>query len=246
MGMSPPCVDAVYHALKNELPKGAKVLSLGYSDILVPKEVLETDYGLKGLEVRPDSKDICAHHGLKPFDIVTCESFFKSLGASIYDVVDIKEWRGGEICLDLNVPLEHQSGIPLNPGGYDLILDLGTLEHCFNAPQALKTINSLLNINGVVVHWNPCCMPNHGFYNFSPTFFYDWYKNIGYFVKSLVLWNKSLETGAEEGVLIEPTKRFSMPMINSSLLTLVIKKEEKVVTWPTQTKYVNMGINEKS
>lgn len=253
--MSPPTVLAVLHVIQNELKeytKSPKVLSLGYSDILMSKEELETVYNLKELDVRSDSENIARYHGKDPnlLKVPTCESFFqKALNCSKYDVIDIKEWRGGEIVLDLNLPLEYQANTSkLEKDGYDIVLDLGTLEHCFNAPQVLRSIDENVKPGGFVIHWNPLIMPNHGFYNFSPTFFVDWYKHLGYQVDSVVTWIKDPKTQQESGLLVPPTDRFSLPLENASNLVVVRKPLDynivegikKRNTFPTQTKYRKM------
>ena len=51
-----------------------------------------------------------------------------------------------------------------------------TMEHCFNAPQVMRNAASLAASNGLVIHHVP--MNNwvdHGFYQFSPTLFFDFY-----------------------------------------------------------------------
>ena len=256
MGMSPPTVMAVLHVIQNELKERApnpSILSLGYSDILISSDELESIYNLKGLEVRPDSEGIASFHGKDPkvLKVPTCESFFhKALGCSRYDVIDIKEWRGGEIVLDLNLPVEYQPNKDkLAQEGYDLVLDLGTLEHCFNAPQVLRSIDEQVKPGGYVIHWNPLIMPNHGFYNFSPTFFYDWYKHLGYQVESMVTWVKDMKTQQESGLLTPTTGRFSLPLENASNLVVVHKPldynvvegmKKRNTSFPMQTKYRKM------
>ena len=91
--------------------------------------------------------------------------------------------------MDLNYPLPIPTPEPLlEPFG--VILDLGTLEHCFNAPQALETMQQLIAPGGFIIHWNPFYMPNHGFYSFNPTFYADWYKSRGFTLKSVSVWGQ--------------------------------------------------------
>lgn len=69
--------------------------------------------------------------------------------------------------LDLNQPLEL-------PQSYDVILNLGTLEHVFNAPQALKTVHDHIRPGGLMIHGMPLSgWVDHGFYNFHSTFYWD-------------------------------------------------------------------------
>ncbi len=48
-------------------------------------------------------------------------------------MVDLVASRGGERILDLNGPLEADL-----VGGFDVVLDAGTMEHCFNVGQAVR------------------------------------------------------------------------------------------------------------
>lgn len=98
------------------------------------------------------------------------------LGFKNIDSVDYYPDEKPTLQLDLNKP------IPDNlKNRYNLLYDGGTTEHCFNAPQVFLNNVSLLKIGGIVVH----CLPisgsiNHGFYQFSPTLFYDFYSQNGF------------------------------------------------------------------
>jgi hypothetical protein len=231
MGMSIPVVDAVVEVLK-EIGPGAKVLSLGYPDILKPLK----DIPLDGLEEHTDSSSISGYHG-RDISVPTAESFFAALGATL-TVIDTKAWRGPEVTFDLN----KSSGEPGNPfikGEYDLIIDPGTSEHCFNIGCAMRNILGFVKVGGYVVHWNPFIMPNHGFYNLNPTFFWDWYLTNGGTIKHSSIWVMQ-EDGTETQVIPPSTDRFNLKNENASILTIARKIEETDVTWPVQTKYKNL------
>jgi SAM-dependent methyltransferase len=69
--------------------------------------------------------------------------------------------------LDLNDPIDLQRQ-------FDLILDLGTLEHVFNVAQAFRTIHDHTRPGGLMMHGLPFAgWVDHGFYNFNPTFYWD-------------------------------------------------------------------------
>lgn len=60
--------------------------------------------------------------------------------------------------------------------GYDVIFDGGTLEHIYSPAAALENIGQCTRTGGVVVHLVPMDnMINHGFYQFSPKLFFDYY-----------------------------------------------------------------------
>src|SRR5205814_1882285 len=59
---------------------------------------------------------------------------------------------------------------------FDVVLDPGTIEHVFHIPHSLKNIFHMLRLGGRVIHISPSSNHmDHGFYMFSPTFFWDYY-----------------------------------------------------------------------
>lgn len=232
MALSPQVVNAIVEVAL-QLDKGSKVLALGYPDVLVDIKELETKFNLVGLEEHKDSKSMGAYHGYPNIKIPTAESFFKSLGLEL-SVLDIKEWRGGELVGDLNYPL------PDNwTKDFSLVIDLGTCEHCFNVAMAMENILNQVKEDGYIIHFNPMNMQNHGFYNFSPTFYHDWYLANGGSVQHQSAWVKKEKE--ETMVIVPKTERFGLGEANISLLTIVRKIETlDKITYPFQTKYANM------
>ena len=57
------------------------------------------------------------------------------------DVFDIYSHLGVEKLMDLNEPLPYEY-----KEKYDLIFDVGTLEHCFNVSQAFKNITEMTKL----------------------------------------------------------------------------------------------------
>jgi hypothetical protein len=235
MGRSPGCVSAtieVVNKFKRDNPdiKTVKVLSMGYPDILLDVK----DIPLEGLEVHPESAAIAGYHGRK-LNIPTSESFFKALGAE-FTCVDIKKWRGNELILDLNTPVGEELF-----GQYHIILDMGTTEHCFNVGTVMQNYTKLCAVGGFIIHWNPMYMANHGFYNFSPTFFHDWYLANGSSVEHQSAWELEHPTKPEKVLSVPKTERFGYKAENISLLTIAKKIEDvETLAWPTQTKYAKM------
>lgn len=233
MALSPQVVNAIVE-ISQQLEKGSKVLALGYPDILVGIKELEEKFKLEGLEEHKDSRSISSYHGRGSIKVPTAESFFKSLGLEL-SVLDIKEWRGGELVGDLNYPLPSDW-----EGNFSLVIDLGTIEHCFNVAMAMENILKQAKEEGYIVHFNPMNMQNHGFYNFSPTFFHDWYLSNGGSVQHQSAWVK--KDKEETMVIVPKTERFGLAEANISLLTIVRKIEtlDKII-YPFQTKYANMS-----
>jgi len=102
-------------------------------------------------------------------------SLFRMLGFESVDSLDIFSNEHPTFVVDLNHPL------PEGLTSYDLVLDGGTTEHCFNVPQVLANAVRLVKLGGHIVHVSPISgWINHGFYQFSPTLFFDYYATNGF------------------------------------------------------------------
>ena len=103
--------------------------------------------------------------------------YFRLLG--IDDEVralDYSAFEHADIVHDLNTPTPGELH-----GRFDLVLDSGTIEHVFDVRQTLANIVHLLKPGGRVIHISPANnFVNHGFYQFSPTLFFDYYAVNGF------------------------------------------------------------------
>ena len=210
------------------------ILSLGYPDILAAPQQLAELLGAdiaRTLEVRPDSESIARWHAMPPGTAVPDSSqFFALLGYDL-EVLDIVAARGGELIHDLNEPVPAQWH-----GKYALVIDPGTLEHCFNIAQAAKNVAEMVAPGGCVFHGNPMNLYNHGFYNLNPTWYHDFYAANGFEVEALHAVVDPLRDFSRYPV--PRTGRFREAAPDSSLYVLARRVREGPVVWPTQTKYV--------
>jgi hypothetical protein len=131
-----------------------------------------SEYGVKrlrkaGLLRNPDAR-VELRGGL-----VTARSVFGMLGVEPYFDIDLNEQA--DYRLDLSQPLP-----PEFRGVAQSVIDVGTTEHIFNAPQAFKNIVEMLRPGGVVMHLSPVSWHNHGFYNFNPLLFNEFYAANGF------------------------------------------------------------------
>lgn len=179
-------IESLVDEIKLRKSKGLKtrVLSLGHPTLSILEKDLAQILGpdiFSQLEVMPDSEATIKRHGYsgKLKKIFQSHSLFKALDV-MFDVLDFKAWEGYEKIADLNKALPEEL-----KASCDILIDPGTLEHCFNAPQALKNIAELVSVGGLVIHNNPLTMLNHGFYNFSPEFFAGFYEHNGFRVETL-------------------------------------------------------------
>jgi hypothetical protein len=160
---------------------GARVLSLGYPDILI----VDPD-----MPEAPRSRHNRASKDSALFDTV---AMFKRLGAVSIDCVDFfPSPEFGERFVDLNVPLPPEEA----ERRYDLVVDPGTTEHCVNVFQALQNAANYVAEGGFISHF--MCSDgylNHGFYQLQPTLFQDYYTENGWKVAvsaEMIMGNKPL------------------------------------------------------
>jgi hypothetical protein len=100
---------------------------------------------------------------------VSGDRFFELLGASEVTSFDASDYEGATVVHDMNEPVgaEYQEA-------FSAVIDGGTLEHVFNVPQAMKNAMSMVRVGGHFL--SITCGNNllgHGFYQFSPEFFFE-------------------------------------------------------------------------
>lgn len=90
--------------------------------------------------------------------------------------LDCSDFEEATVVRDLNVPVPAEMW-----NRFDLIVDGGTLEHVFDVRQSLTNIGRMLTPGGRIIHVSPTNnWVNHGFYQFSPRLFYDYYAANGF------------------------------------------------------------------
>jgi SAM-dependent methyltransferase len=96
---------------------------------------------------------------------------FQSLAGLSVFALDVSDYENADYVADLNFSVPNDLAQK-----FGLIIDGGTLEHVFDVKQALQNVNCMLKPGGTVIHISPGsnCL-GHGFYQFSPTLFYDYY-----------------------------------------------------------------------
>lgn len=90
------------------------------------------------------------------------------LGALEAHSIDASSYEGATFAHDLNLPLPED-----RQQRYSLVFDGGSLEHIFNVPQALANYMSAVERGGHLIVATTCTnYVGHGFYQFSPEFFF--------------------------------------------------------------------------
>lgn len=111
---------------------------------------------------------------------ISDELLFAALGFQSCDSADVNDFESASVIHDFNQP-----GLAAAAGKqFDFVFDGGTTEHVFHVPNMMRNIFDALKAGGFVLHAAPSnnhC--DHGFYQFSPTFFHDWYAANGWSIK---------------------------------------------------------------
>lgn len=99
------------------------------------------------------------------------EALFRELGFDGVESIDYYDAENPTYVLDLNRPVPESLR-----GQYDLVYDGGTTEHCFSTAEVLSNALRLAKVGGLIIHHLPVNnWIDHGFYQFSPTLFFDFY-----------------------------------------------------------------------
>ncbi|MBK9946885.1 MAG: hypothetical protein IPP12_06855 [Nitrospira sp.] len=118
------------------------LLFLGYPDLLTD----EASWPLQSVTwhdapKRRNTGRVWAGHGrahIKNYPMVETKGLFQSLGCEV-TVADAIRRGNEDVVMDLNHPAPENMC-----GRFDIIIDPGTLEHCFNIAQAFDNIDRML------------------------------------------------------------------------------------------------------
>lgn len=108
--------------------------------------------------------------GEQPRDMRARYLFTEIFQADDFKILDISAEEGADYVADLNHPITQDE----LKEAFQIVLDLGTQEHVFNDMTFLKNVFDILSSDGTYLFDLPAnnyC--EHGFRQFSPTFFYD-------------------------------------------------------------------------
>lgn len=103
-------------------------------------------------------------------------AFFSLLGLGEVRALDYSPYEEPDWVVDLNKPVPSELH-----GRFGLIIDPGTTEHVFDVRQCLMNIGLMLRPGGRVVSMVPANnYVNHGFYQFGPTLYMDYFGANGF------------------------------------------------------------------
>jgi hypothetical protein len=209
-------------------------LLLAYPDLLVPRAGLARIVGeevVAQLPERADAAAIWAYHGLAQVSDPLYDSvaLLRALGVEP-EVIDVVRPRGMERLVDLNEPLPRDLA-----RRFDLVVDTGTCEHCFNVGMAFMNSCEALGAGGLLVHAAPLTRVNHGFWSFNPTVYPDFFEDNGFRLHTLTGVSGRIASGMRT-FGVEAFNPFEAPP-GAALYVVAERVEVRDLKWPTQRKY---------
>ena len=211
-----------------------EVLSLGYPAILLNDDQAGLLFGPRAEgwpAFHPRSDEVLAQHGVSPLAgrVFDADDLFRQLGCN-FTSLDLHPYHGTEAVQDLNQPLD-----PRWTGAFDLVIDPGTIEHCFNILQVMKNLVAAVRVGGSVYHSTPMVYPNHGYFSFSPIFFLHFYSQNGFRVMEQSRFGDVL--GPAAGVLDFGPRSFQNGTMS---LVLARKLAEVEITLPENGNFMSV------
>ncbi len=176
MGIAKDTVFMLLRTLRKRKTSG-RALTLGVQGIGLQYDEAKTifanyEYAVPAIE--PDQILLDGH--TQYGNTIHQKVFFKMLGYNIVESMDCWTEEGADFIHDLNRPIPRDLA-----GQFNLVYDGGTLEHVFDVKECLFNVVRLLQSEGMVIHHSPMNgYVNHGFYQFSPTLFEDFYAANGF------------------------------------------------------------------
>lgn len=152
-------------------PLRGRVLFLGYPDIYFSYEsFLRMAQSANTPIAQRESAELDPKFAGKGY--CSARAVFSALGVDSIASLDVSDFESADFIFDLN----SDALSPELAGQFDIVIDHGTIEHVFHLPNCLKNIHAMLKSGGRVIHSAPGNnMFDHGFYQFSPTLFADFY-----------------------------------------------------------------------
>lgn len=156
-------------ALRNQGEAKNHILSLGRPELYMSHGHLAAFRDNAGLDWSPqDLSDILA----APY----ADDFLARLGFEDIRALDYSDYQGAEYIHDLNEPIPAEL-----EGITDFLFTPGTIEHIFDIRTVMRNITRLVRLGGtaaLVTTQNG--YGGHGFYQFSPEFFYRYFEANGF------------------------------------------------------------------
>jgi hypothetical protein len=154
----------------------ARTVTIGRQSLAIPRDELAVMAQRLKIPM-PDRSSIAA-------DGFGDDFLRRFLGVETLTSIDYSHYQGASIIHDLNMPVDaslHRS--------FDALIDGGTVEHIFDIKQTLTNYMNMVALDGsIFIYTTSNNLCGHGFYQFSPEFFYRVFNNAnGYVVENISL-----------------------------------------------------------
>lgn len=169
---------------------------------------------------------------------VGSRTLFRAFGCTEFHEMDRSNYEGADITQDLNAPLRAELA-----GKFDVVFDGGTLEHVFNVAEGLRSCMRMVKVGGHFIGHSPANnWFGHGFYQFSPEFFFRSFSpENGFEIRRLVAYETA---GAGEWYDVRDPRDVGerielMGPLRAMLLVLARKTRDAApfATFPAQSDY---------
>ncbi|MBI9077610.1 MAG: methyltransferase domain-containing protein [Desulfatibacillum sp.] len=165
MALQQGVVEFLIRELLPRVRDRASVMSLSRQNVTSPVKDIAAFLESEGFSTKP----------LEGMNKITSREIFQAFGFEKYDDVDFTVSESCTMVHDMNTPIPETLA-----NSYDLVFEHGTLEHIFDIKTAFENIIRMVKVGGTIFHLAPLDLVNHGFYNFSPTLYYDIYRVNGF------------------------------------------------------------------
>ncbi|HQO34879.1 MAG TPA: hypothetical protein PLG59_09470 [bacterium] len=177
-------------------------------------------------------------------DCITDETFFKMLGVKNIQAIDISDYEGAEIILDLNKPIP-----PAFESTVDFIFGGSVCDNVFDPAMYLKNVNRLLKPGGRLLDQNVASVHYRAYAILPPPWYFDYFvvNRFGdckiYVFEVLNYWNiYALEVFPNEniGVGCGLIENFVSDSVDAVIGVFIIAEKDRDSTWqvtPTQDAY---------
>lgn len=178
MGIDRDAAEFLLHAHSKDVSFGS-TLMIGRQTLYASRG--ELSHALNGHD-RPISAE--ARSKFQGSTSIYAEEFLSCLGAQKIASMDFSEYEGATITHDLNRPIPDH----LNQK-FDVVFDGGSLEHVFDVRTGFRNIMSMVKVGGHFLGVSPAnSFMGHGFYQFSPEFFFEVFsEQNGFRVRQVIL-----------------------------------------------------------
>lgn len=169
------------------------------------------------------------------------EPFLEMLGATEIGSFDAAEYENASYICDFGLPVAESFN-----DRFTVVLDVGTLEHIFNFPVAIKNCMEMISVGGHFLSVTPANnLFGHGFYQFSPELYFRVFSEVNGFKLVQMILFEDLPNARWFEVADPETVRQRVTLVNTrpTFLAIIAKKVDSVsifATPPQQSDYVRL------